>query len=210
MFKKSIPKFIIYDQKYDQNFLNIDNQDIYSINGHKYESNYFKVNQKSTESTNDTVLRESYESFKNHNKEKIIDALLLNDFEYGYNSTSEFIIQSLFKENSIFTKDLLNDIFISNFDNKIIIIGLLKTIAHFEYTDISPIGPTMALAALSYSDPEVQECGIRAYENWGHADSLKVLNKIKCEQEWLSQYINQVIEILEEELIIYGTTCTKN
>ncbi|MBF0510154.1 MAG: hypothetical protein HQK57_14670 [Deltaproteobacteria bacterium] len=78
-----------------------------------------------------------------------------------------------------------------------IMIGLLQVILHM---DISPQGLIMAQMALAHPDAEVRECGVRAFENWGTIESLNILRTLKDQEEWLQEYIDQVVLDLEEDL----------
>jgi hypothetical protein len=77
--------------------------------------------------------------------------------------------------NCIATKSWLNSLFVDNFNNADILIGILRLIARIDYLSISPEGTIMALAALAHSNMQVKECGIRAFESWCSIESLKVL-----------------------------------
>lgn len=132
--------------------------------------------------------------------QELLRIILEQDFEYGCDSPADLFVRRLMEQNSAVVKEWLNSIFIEYFHDTRILIGLLHIISHIDYLKINPQGPTIALAALSHIDPEVRECGIRAFENWGTADSLNILRNIKCQEKWLQEYLNQVILDLEEEL----------
>jgi hypothetical protein len=57
----------------------------------------------------------------------------------------------------------------------------------------------MAVAALSHENTEVQECGIRAFENWETVESLQILENLKVSTEWLQEYIDEVVLYLRKE-----------
>ncbi|AQQ72573.1 hypothetical protein SMSP2_02963 [Limihaloglobus sulfuriphilus] len=144
------------------------------------------------------------------NKKKFTATLLqlIHDeiFEYGtLNSADSFVRESL-KSNK-FVKEWINEIFLKHFSNIEIITGILKIISHITYSDIYPTGQTMAIAALSHKDIEVKECGIRAFENWDAIDSIDLLKKVDCQEEWLVDYLEEVISYLEE---CREHTCKKN
>ena len=58
-----------------------------------------------------------------------------------------------------------------------------------------------SLAAFPNKNQEVKEAAIRAFESWGNLESLKILKNISLEEEWLSEYLNEVISDLNEELV---------
>jgi len=143
-----------------------------------------------------------------HFKKTYSDEFLLilreQDFEYGFDSQSDAFIRNLMNENRSVTKEWLNLLYIEYYDKKEIMIGILRVISHIEYAEISPQGPTMALAALPHADAEVRECGIRAFENWGNIESLNVLKNVRCQEGWLQSYVDQIIDELKEELGVNG------
>jgi hypothetical protein len=159
-----------------------------------------------TESTG----RPSRENLANTNrlqyyKKQFTDSLLSlikeSDFEYGFNSALDIFLQNRLAENSLVTKEWLNFLFIEHFRNIEVVTGILRTIAHLDFTEITPQGPTIALAALQHPSPEVRECGIRAFENWSTLDSLRILKNLRPpEEQWLQDYLTQVIADLEEEV----------
>ncbi|HDT6574871.1 TPA: hypothetical protein QFT23_000969 [Bacillus cereus] len=129
-----------------------------------------------------------------------LNMLRSDTFEPGYSSSSEEFVKSLLRINPIQTKAELNSIFLKNFQDEKILIGILHIISHIEYKDIFPLGQTIALAALSHRNIEVREYAIRSYENWGNKDSLPILENIAFSEKWLQDYVDEVISDLEEEL----------
>ncbi|CAD5246132.1 MULTISPECIES: hypothetical protein [unclassified Imperialibacter] len=123
------------------------------------------------------------------------------EFEFGYKSKSESIIKKQFEINALVTKNWLNEIFIENFQNEKILIGLLRILGRFSEEIIFPQGQTMALAALMHKNDEIKELGIRAFENWNSQTSLQVLKNIEVEVKWLKDYLSQVIKDLEKEYV---------
>ncbi len=105
-----------------------------------------------------------------------------------------------YTQNEAVTKEWLNSVYIEHFPDTDVVIGLLQVISHLQYSEIYPQGPAMALAAFSHANSEVRECGIRAFENWGTIESLKVLRHVECPESWMQEYLSQVIHDLEEEL----------
>ncbi|MHA1789463.1 MAG: hypothetical protein ACTSXT_09570 [Candidatus Helarchaeota archaeon] len=133
---------------------------------------------------------------------QLIEIILDESFEFGIKSKSEILIEEQLKINELATRNWLNEIFIDYFDDEKILIGILRIIGRFAEQIIFPQGQTMALAALNHKNPEIKELGIRAFENWGTLNSIKILESIELNIEWLSEYKNQVINDLKEELYV--------
>jgi len=129
------------------------------------------------------------------------------DFEYGFSSALDSFLRERLAENAFVTREWLNSLFVEHFEDVGVLTGVLRTIAHLDYYDVAPEGPTMALAALSHSSIEVRESGIRAFENWATADCLGVLRNVECAEQWMQDYVAQVVRDLEEELGLHGATC---
>lgn len=91
----------------------------------------------------------------------------------------------------------LTHIYETNFDKPAILIGLLHILSHFSYSTVSPNGPIMALALLQHRSASVREFAIKAFENWNSKQSLMFLRNIKCDQQWLQDYLEEVIRDIE-------------
>lgn len=134
---------------------------------------------------------------ENEFSEKLIKLITESEFEYGYYSDVDKFIKQMLMENASVTREWLNHLFIRHIDNPTVTLGILKAISHIDYDNVLPVGPIMAMAALTNKNPEIREGGIRAFENWGSTDSIKILKTIKCDEDWLEEYLLQVIKDLE-------------
>lgn len=134
---------------------------------------------------------------------KLLDLILDSDFEYGIESPIDLFIQSQMQENRLATKSWLNSVFVENISNPIILIGILRVISRLSYYEVLPEGQMIALAALSHKDTEVVECGVRAFENWGNLESLKILQSLSVTPSWLQDYIDKVVEYIRKDFRIH-------
>jgi len=146
------------------------------------------------------IERESF--LRKYITKQFIETILEESFEFGIKSKSEKIIEEQLKINALATRNWLNEIFIDYFNDEKIIIGILRIIGRFDESLIFPQGQTMALAALNHKNAEIKELGIRAFENWGSYNSLRILENISINIDWLNEYKNQVVEDLKEELYV--------
>lgn len=138
--------------------------------------------------------------FKADFSARLLQLLREQDFEYGVDTPADELVRTCFHENESVAKQWLNQLFVENYSDQAVLIGILRVLSHLEYEEVAPQGPTIALAALANAIAEVRECGIRAFENWGTLQSLRVLKNVKCAEEWLDDYLQQVIADLTEEL----------
>jgi len=130
---------------------------------------------------------------------KLLNLILESDFEYGIDSQVDVFIRTQMKQNSLATKHWLNDMFVKNFPNPVILVGILHIISRLSYDEVYPEGQLMATTAFSHSNFEVQECGVRAFESWGTLQSLRILNYVEVATPWLQDYINEVVKDLSRE-----------
>lgn len=151
-------------------------------------------------SLENSLNRQRMDRFRAEFSAKLLKLLREQDFEYGVDTPADELVRKTFSENISIAKEWLNQLFVENYDDQTVLMGILRVLSHFEYQEVAPQGPTMALAALSNVSAEVRECGIRAFENWSTLESLEVLKNVKCEEEWLNDYLQQVIAELKEEL----------
>lgn len=133
---------------------------------------------------------------------KFLSLIKEEDFEFGFISRSEELIKEQLQINALATRNWLNEIFVNNFDNEVILIGLIRIISRFDESLIFPQGQTIALAALSHFNDEIKELGIRAFEKWSSVESLNILKKLNLKSVWLQEYVDDVINDLEEELCL--------
>ena len=153
----------------------------------------------STYESENSLNRRRSRQFKENYTKEIHRIICEQDFEYGFDSPADLFVRELMEQNEAITKEWLNAIYIEQFSDIRVVIGLLQVVSHLQYPEIYPQGPTMALAALSHANSEVRECGIRAFENWGTIESLNILRNVKCTESWMQEYLSQVIKDLEEE-----------
>lgn len=146
-----------------------------------------------------TLNRRRQRQFKENYTKELLRIICEQDFEYGFDSPADLFVRELMEQNEAVTKEWLNAIYIEQFSDIRVVIGLLQVVSHLQYPEICPQGPTMALAALSHANSEVRECGIRAFENWGTIESMNILRNVKCTESWMQEYLSQVIKDLEEE-----------
>lgn len=125
---------------------------------------------------------------------------LLNDveFEFGYKTSADDYIGVALRRYATFAREWLNEIFLQNFENPLIISSILRVIAHFDYSQMYPQGMTIAIAATRHRDKEVQECGVRCFENWESRESIAILRNLSFTDSWLNEYLDAVIADLEE------------
>jgi len=197
-----INHFLIIDSLEDQESI-IDESNV----GSGFENIFFISDLFDSPNTDVKVTENDINNSREYFLSKNISPELINlineeEFEFGFISRSEELINKQLEINDLATRNWLNELFISNFNNDGIVIGLLRIIGRFDQEIIFPQGQTMALAALSHRNDEIKELGIRAFENWASENSIQVLKNTNIELDWLKEYKNEVISDLENELCL--------
>ncbi|MBN1970226.1 MAG: hypothetical protein JW870_12730 [Candidatus Delongbacteria bacterium] len=168
-------------------------------------SNVISVDQNSDISFNSATTNENFINEKRLKKLeseftiKLKLFLVEENFEYGFENKADILLKEQMSINKTATKEWLNNIYVQNYSNHEIMIGILRLISRFEIEDVSPQGQTMAIAALAHNNPEVQECGIRAFESWCSIENIDLLKAVNVQQPWLKEYLNSVIKDIELE-----------
>ncbi len=151
-------------------------------------------------------LRRQYKDVKDHltilYRQKFRNNLILKIknaiFEYGFKNEVDEFMSEMLSNYGAFSKQWLEELFLEKFDSPDILCGILRTIGNFDYDTMCPHGMTMASASFSHQNLEVIECGIRCFENWENPEALKILYNLSISEEWLNNYLKDVINCLEE------------
>lgn len=125
-------------------------------------------------------------------------------YESGVSAPSENYFKSEFRKNKLLALNSLNCFFLDNYKpgntNEHYLVGCLHMISHMEYAEVYPIGQTIALVAINFKDStEVQEYGIKCFEDWGNADGVDKLSATNFSTKWLKEYASDVIDELKKE-----------
>lgn len=94
--------------------------------------------------------------------------------------------------------EVLQSIYIQYNEYPNMLVGICKAIGHFELKEVMPWGPTMLVGLLSHKNENVKEYAIAVVENWADTNLLPVLKNLDCASEWLKEYIQNVVNYLEE------------
>tara|TARA_R110000868_G_scaffold318429_1_gene579166 strand:+ start:85 stop:603 length:519 start_codon:yes stop_codon:yes gene_type:complete len=96
---------------------------------------FFEIDISSSSENKINIKRQ--ETLKSEFTSNLLGCLSDEDFEFGIRSRSEMIIREQFSVNTLATRNWLNEIFIENFPNEKILLGLLRIIGRFEEEIIS-------------------------------------------------------------------------
>jgi hypothetical protein len=119
-------------------------------------------------------------------------------FEDGFQHPAENLIFEYIIRYPALTKRWLQQTFLRNYRHPEIIIAILRTITHFDISDIDPECKILSVAALSHKNSEIREAAISVFEAWGTQDAIDYLQNYNENKPWLIQYRDKVIQELKE------------
>lgn len=94
--------------------------------------------------------------------------------------------------------EILQNIYIQYNDFPKMLMGICRAINRFELHEVMPWGPTMLVGLLSHKNENVKEYAVSVVENWADIELLPVLRNLDCSSLWLKEYIQDVVNYLEE------------
>ena len=142
-------------------------------------------------------IRNTLEPYRKRFRNDFICLLRDSEFEYGYSSPAEEYVSVQRLKFGPLVPEWINELFLECFADSYILGSVLRVMSHFEYNSLYPQGITMCIAALSHEETTVKEEAVRVIENWENADMIPLLKRLDVPEEWLSDYIHQVIEDIE-------------
>jgi len=131
-------------------------------------------------------------ALRSENEAAFLAHLREGEFEYGFKSAADTFFERFLAEDSLVAVTWASCIFHDHFGEPAVAMAIMQVLAHLRYEQVRPHGPLMALAATRHASHEVQECGIRAFENWGDLASLRFLEQTAFAEPWLQDYADQV------------------
>jgi hypothetical protein len=115
------------------------------------------------------------------------------EFDYGDTCEAEQFLATKLSENKIKVLSTLNALYLANYHNDWVTLGIMQILAHLDWDLVAPMGQTMALAALSNANVSIKESGIRAFEMWNRKECIPILEKSYLHINWLERYKKAVI-----------------
>lgn len=131
-----------------------------------------------------------------------LSLLKFEDFDFGYKSQSIILIEEQLKINRVATATWINELYIRNFSDDQIIIGILRLFEYFPEEAFYPQSYTIAIGSLLHKNDEIKELGLRIFENWPSIETYNILTTIETNVKWLDNYKNKIILDLKKELCL--------
>lgn len=134
-------------------------------------------------------------------KARLLSLIHTDSFEPGCINNTISFIQSLFKFGENAVVQWLCQLYQDYLNDPIVLIGLLNVNIYYS-NEFKSVGIIMALAAMTNKSQEVKELGVRVLESHCCIEHYNALVSIQCEEQWLMDYIKQVIIDFKEELCL--------
>lgn len=130
----------------------------------------------------------------------ILSVIVSDEFEDGEISNSErYMKKNMTFETKDYILDALMKTYMDKYNDEHVLLGVMEMISCVKYEDVEPQGQIMALGLLQHENIYLRDRAIQVYEQWNSRKGINVLKALKCDQKWLQDYVDKVIEYLERE-----------
>lgn len=93
--------------------------------------------------------------------------------------------------------DVIQSIYITNFNKSNYLCGICRALMRYDLEELNPWGVVIIPGLLNHKDETVKEYAVALIDNWNSTLLLPVLKNLDIKQDWLKDYINTVVERLE-------------
>lgn len=144
-------------------------------------------------------------------------------FEIQDNITTEFyetgrssMMQKFIEESIVNSPDrmqkLFNDLYhyAVRTDSHVLAWNILVVLSQIPYIMLGSWADMLAVAATRNPYLDIQEMGIRCFENWENMNACSFLEKCSFSEEWLQEYANEVCAYIKEEGLTADVLSQKN
>ncbi len=121
--------------------------------------------------------------------------------ETGQGSLMQDFLMTLLERDERMVQDMVQKIYYDavRFDRRKSIWNIMVVISQLPYDRIKPWAAFIALAATRSKYHEIQELGIRCYENWEDKEACGFLQGCFFTETWLQEYADEVAAFVMEE-----------
>ena len=123
------------------------------------------------------------------------------DFEPGRFSLTQQYFEHLLRQDLFLAQDSLQRTFYDaiSHKHKRILWNVMIVISQLPYGRMEPWAAFMAITATRLPFLDIQELGIRCFENWENKSACKFLAGCHFAENWLQEYANEVYDFVMEE-----------
>ncbi len=132
----------------------------------------------------------------------LVNALSRETIDEGYSMPSEDMFFQLLQKNKEEVSRWFHALENDESDHADLISKIIYMTSHISFETISQARMTFlvdwARRGLTHPNLDVQEAAIGAFENWRGSLALNALKEFYSSEQWLQQYVNQIISELKE------------
>lgn len=129
------------------------------------------------------------------------DSITTEFYETGRSSMMQKYIEDSMVNYPNHMQKLFNDLYhyAVRLDRHILAWNVLVVLSQIPYAKLGSWADMLAMAATRNHYLDIQEMGIRCFENWEDINAYSFLEKCSFSEEWLQEYANEVCMYLREE-----------
>lgn len=135
--------------------------------------------------------------------DEIISELLEEELEVGKDSHARRYLLKVIEYRSQKVVDVMQNLLLQALlrnDNHRLAYNVLVLLTQLPYEKMGAPADFMAIAATRSKYLDIQELGIRCFEDWENAEACKSLKNCRFSEEWLQEYADEVCaQIMREE-----------
>jgi hypothetical protein len=143
--------------------------------------------------SNINVLKERF-------KRELFNEVKYSHFETGFQSIADIYLEGFIKDNGSVCIEWISELYKDKHDDKTFVVGLLHTLSHLSKDKITEecIDIIKDVLSIENYDCEIVDSAVMAIENWEYIDGIPILEKLHINENFLYNYIKQVIHDLKE------------
>ena len=137
-------------------------------------------------------------------------------YEPGYMSLLQSHFLNIIKNNGNgdSLQRIINDIYnyATRIGSHILAHNIILTLSQLPISDLGTWASTLAIAATRSKYVDIQELGVRCFENWEDRSSCEFLKQCRFSERWLQEYAEEVCnDILEEDVsdVLFAQNITR-
>lgn len=121
--------------------------------------------------------------------------------EIGQDSISRQYFEKMLASNPVAAQNMIQNLYYDAVRYKCHVMSwnIIVILSQLPYEKMIPWASFLALAATRNSENDIQELGIRCYENWEDIAACSFLQQCSFTEKWLQEYADEVCQYVMEE-----------
>ena len=178
-------------------------QNIHSMTQSEIADDYYNISSTTSLENIDEEVKKIV-AYLRKNKESVLLQKIMSEvtFEPGMINDTISYFGSLLAYGDVAIAMWVSELFVSHYKYDKILKGLLYIAMYYNEVFVN-FDTMMAMAAISHKSPEVRELAVRVLESNCNIVNYDVLRNIIVQDQWLNDYIQDVIRDFKKELCLY-------